>query len=244
MTFTVLKIPFDLGIIDKERRGAKLAPDLLAKGASVPVSEDLNLLQESISAAAIPILKKDKLLAIGGDHSITFHLATAFKQLYPNSCLIILDAHSDCEDDFIPPSHEGVTRALATTAFSPSDILLIGYRRARTKEEKEFIQKHKIKTIAPKDINGEVILSFIKNYGAAYLSIDIDVFDKDDVPGTGWPEENGPKKEVILNLIEKLSKSERLKSVDLVEVSPPLDSTGKTAALASDLIKLFTTPKG
>jgi len=242
MTFTILKIPFDLGIIDKERRGTRLAPDLF-KGVEVPVSEDLITLQESISAAATDILEKTKLLAIGGDHSITFHLATAFKALYPDSCLIILDAHSDCEDDFIPPSHEGVTRALATTAFSPADILLIGYRRARTKEEKEFIQKYNIKTIAPKDIDESTILNFVKNYSAAYLSIDIDVFDKEDAPGTGWPEGDGPKKEVIINLIKKLSKSERLKSVDLVEVSPPLDKEGKTAALASDLVKLFTTPK-
>ena len=241
----ILKIPFDLGIIDKERRGTKLAPSVLAReGIEIPVSEDLTELNESIHSAAISALEKDKLLTIGGDHSITFSLASAFKELYPNSCLVILDAHSDCEDDFIPPSHEGVTRALATTCFSPKDILLIGYRRARTKEEKEFIQKHKIKTIAPKDIDEQAILNFVKNYGAAYLSIDIDVFDKEDAPGTGWPEENGPKKEIIINLIKKLSKNERLKSVDLVEVSPPLDSTGKTAALASDLIKLFTTPKG
>jgi len=258
----VLKIPFDLGIIDAERRGTRLAPDLLASNLAskhpnlqfidVPVFDDFTATSDSICADAVSALKNaqetgEKVLAIGGDHSITFSLASAFKEIYPNSCLIILDAHSDCEPDFIPPSHEGVTRALASTCFSPKDILLIGYRKARTKEEKEFIQKHGIQYIESKDINQDTIKrvqDFIKPFDSAYLSIDIDVFDPKDAPGTGWPEVGGPAKEVLLNLIKELAKSDKLKSVDLVEASPPLDKGDKTASTAIELLELFTTPKG
>jgi len=252
MTLTILKIPFDLGIIDKERRGASLAPNMLTRNlkgykiVDVPVYEDFSATHESIHSVATSALKKGSVLAIGGDHSITFSLATAFKQVYPNSCLVIFDAHSDCEDDFIPPSHEGVTRALASTCFAPNEILLVGYRKARTQEEKEFIRKHKIKHIASKDINQSTIkqiLDFIKNFDTAYLSIDIDIFDAKDAPGTGWPEPDGPNKELLLSLIKELGKSEKLKSFDLVEASPPLDCEGVTATLASDLLKIFAMPK-
>jgi len=253
MALTILKIPFDLGIIDKERRGASLAPDLLTKNLkgskiiNVPVYEDFSATHESIHSAAISALKKGRVVAVGGDHSITFSLATAFKQIYPNSCLIIFDAHSDCEDDFIPPSHEGVTRALASTCFAPNEILLIGYRKARTQEEKEFIRKHKIEYIDSKDINEQTIAKvskFLSKFNAAYLSLDIDIFDSKDAPGTGWPEPNGPAKKLLIKLLKDLGESEKLKSLDLVETSPPLDRESVTVTLASDLLKIFATPKG
>lgn len=249
----ILKIPFDLGIIDKDKRGASKAPDLLAsmlkakhpslKFVDVPVYEDFSATQESIAGDAVRALEKGKLLAIGGDHSITYPLARAFKEKYSNSCLIIFDAHSDCEEDFIPPSHEGVTRALATTTFSPDEILLVGWRKSRTKEEEVFIKKHDIKTLCVDGATAQKVLDFISNFDAFYLSIDIDVFDSEDAPGTGWPEPDGPDKSLLLNIFKRLNKSEKLKSVDLVEVSPDRDAANKTASLASDLLEIFATPK-
>lgn len=238
----IIKIPFDLGIINKDKRGASKAPDIISKkGVTVTVSEDFAGTHEAIHEEA----SKGDFIALGGDHSITYGLAQAFKERHPNSCLIILDAHSDCEDDFIPPSHEGVVRAIATTSFSPKDIMLVGYRSARTTEEKEFIRKYNLKHINSNELESksQEILDFVKQYTATYLSIDIGIFDSKDAPGTSWPEPNGPKKELIISLIKNLQKTKKVKSLDIVEVSPPFDKNKKTVSLAIDLLQLFTTPK-
>jgi len=250
-----LKIPFELGIIDKERRGTSMAPDLLARDLSaieVPVYDDFTATSESICVVAVSAMKSalensEKVLAIGGDHSITYSLMKAFSQVHKNACLLFFDAHFDCEDDFLPPSHEDIIKAAVNEGFfKPENILIVGARKW-TQKDLEFIQTNKIKYIASKDIDQDTITrvqEFIKPFDSMYLSIDIDVFDSEDAPGTGWPEPNGPDKKLLLNIFKKLSKSEKLKSVDLVEVSPPLDKEGKTVSTAIELLKLFATPKG
>ena len=258
MGTTILKIPFDLGIMDVKKRGTSKAPEILAselkkkvpglKVLDVNVNEDFNWNDRTLyEISAYELENGNRIISLGGDHSVTFSLARSLKAVYPNSCIIIFDAHSDCEDDFIPPSHEGVTRALASTCFAPEEILLVGYRKAHTKEEKDFIKKHKIKHIASKNIDKntiKILNQFISKYDAAYLSVDIDVFDPKDAPGTGWPENGGPNKEILINLFKELNKSEKLKSFDLVEASPVHDQQGITLTLASDLLEIFATPKG
>ena len=45
-----------------------------------------------------------------------------FSKKYPNAKLIFLDAHLDCQDDMLPPSHEDVLRAVINEGFFKPDI--------------------------------------------------------------------------------------------------------------------------
>jgi guanidinobutyrase len=71
--------------------------------------------------------------------------------------------------------------------------------------------------------------------GPSYLSFDIDGLDPSVAPGTGTPEPGGLTGAQGLEIIRGCS-GLNLVGCDLVEVSPPYDSTGNTALLAANLV--------
>jgi len=70
---------------------------------------------------------------------------------------------------------------------------------------------------------------------SVYLSFDIDSLDPSIAPGTGTPEPGGLLASQALEVIRGLY-GLNLIGADLVEVSPPYDTTGNTALLAANLI--------
>ena len=68
-----------------------------------------------------------------------------------------------------------------------------------------------------------------------YLTFDIDGLDPSVAPGTGTPEPAGLSASQGLEIIRGCY-GLNLVGCDLVEVSPPYDTTGNTALLAANLI--------
>ena len=68
-----------------------------------------------------------------------------------------------------------------------------------------------------------------------YLSFDIDGLDPSVAPGTGTPEPGGLMASQGLEIIRGCF-GLNLVGCDLVEVSPPYDTTGNTALLAANLV--------
>jgi len=66
---------------------------------------------------------------------------------------------------------------------------------------------------------------------AVYMSFDIDCVDCGFVPGTGWPEPGGFLPREILSLVGKVA-AEGLCGLEIVEVSPPYDTSDITALFA------------
>ena len=66
-----------------------------------------------------------------------------------------------------------------------------------------------------------------------FLSVDIDVCDPGHAPGTGTPEPGGLSARQLLDAVRRLAYSMPIVGVDIVEVSPPYDSSDITAALAN-----------
>ncbi len=69
----------------------------------------------------------------------------------------------------------------------------------------------------------------------AYLSFDIDGLDPSVAPGTGTPEPAGLTTSQGLEIIRGCF-GLNLVGCDLVEVSPPYDTSGNTALLAANLV--------
>lgn len=237
MAATVLKIPFEQGILNKEKRGASLAPDVIQKllranYKDVKVYDDFEITQKSIcSAAEKEYADENFVIGLGGDHSIAYGLMKAFSKKFNKRALVFIDAHLDAIDDFLPPSHEDIIKAAINEGFF-EDILIIG-ARSWEPEEEEFIKKHKIKLGSFVDIP-----DFIKGKNV-YVSLDIDAVDPEEAPGTGWPIPNGLKSEDVLEALKLLKSSGRVKGLDLSEVSPPNDVDNKTAKLAARFLTVF-----
>ena len=68
-----------------------------------------------------------------------------------------------------------------------------------------------------------------------YLTFDIDGIDPAFAPGTGTPEPAGLTSPQALELIRGMHGT-NLIGADLVEVSPPYDTSGNTSLLAANLI--------
>jgi len=227
----VLKIKFEEGIVEKEKRGTVDAPDEIQKlvkdkveWVDVPI-EGIDKTHENIYNSA---KEQDKIVAVGGDHSISYPLVKAFLEKYPRGGLIVFDAHLDCMDNFNPPTHEDWLRTLVEQK-DFHKIFAIGLRHTE-EVEKEFA-KDKI-------IQGSIedLKKFADKFDDIYISIDIDAFDPKFAPGTGWPEKDGLDPKDIVPVLKELFDSGKVKGLDIVEINPAKDIDFRTIQLGGKLL--------
>ena len=69
-----------------------------------------------------------------------------------------------------------------------------------------------------------------------FLSVDIDVCDPGHAPGTGTPEPGGLSARQLLDAVRRIAMELPLAGIDVVEVAPPYDHAGITAALANRVV--------
>src|SRR5690606_8329716 len=69
-----------------------------------------------------------------------------------------------------------------------------------------------------------------------YLTVDIDVVDPAEAPGTGCPVPGGPRLDRVVEIVEELIAARPVIGVDLVELAPHLDPRGLTTAAAAHLL--------
>ena len=175
---------------------------------------------------------KEKLIFLGGDHSVSYSLTRAFFDFNQNrgkeSCLIIFDAHPDLMEprsEF--PTHEEWLRKLIEDGFPVENILLVGIRNS-DREEIKFLKENKIRVISMNQIlmnledSCDIIMEFA-NSKEFYLSLDIDVVDPVFAPSTGYPETGGLTSRQMIYLIQRLSKVKTLRAVDIVEINSEVD---------------------
>jgi len=182
----------------------------------------------------------EKLLFIGGDHSISYPILKAFSENWKkNTRLIVFDAHPDCMPPMKEPTHEEWLRALIEYGYPPEHILLIGTRVMDPEEDKYLLEKnirsigvgnitiHKTKAI-------ETIHSFIKE-NDFYLSLDIDVIDSNIVSATSYPEQGGLGKEDITELLKVLTQRQNLRAADIVEYCPHKSNYEETLQIIKEI---------
>ena len=209
-----------------------------------------NLLEsiDIIEAFYDEVLTHDaKPISLGGDHTISLPILRALKKKHSQKiALVHIDAHADINDHmfgekiahgtiFRRAIEEGLIDAnkmvqigLRTTGYSAEDFDWSREQGARVVPVEECWYK----SLAP-------LMSEVRQQIGpeipTYLTFDIDGLDPSVAPGTGTPEPGGLTSiqgiEIIrgcygLNLI----------GADLVEVSPPYDTTGNTALLAANLV--------
>jgi len=250
MKFSIIKIPFDACIVEKDRRGAAKGPDTIISELKIP--ENVNILEvkeqndfeklhkEVESAASNTYKKGNFVIGLGGDHSVSYGLMKAFAKNHKNTGLIYFDAHLDCDVDFLPPTHEDILRAAVKEKLF-KHIFAYGARKYTEKEKEFAIQNFSWDSaevpinIAKKHIDKELL----KKVDDVYISIDIDIFDPEYAPGTGYPEKDGLNPEEFLPVIKEILATKKVKGVDIVEVNPSKDVNNKTSKLAAKLLLEF-----
>lgn len=181
------------------------------------------------------ILSDGKLpVMLGGEHLVTLGAVRAVRKKYDDLYIIQFDAHADLRSDYLGQelSHACVMRR-CWELVGDGHIYQFGIRSGE-RTEFEFAREH---TVMNKlNLNGiDEAVKALKGK-KVYLTVDLDVLDPADFPGTGTPEAGGASFNQLLEALLKLSQLD-LVGIDLNELSPHYDQSGRSTALACKLLR-------
>jgi agmatinase len=185
----------------------------------------------AVRALAERVWQDEKfLVGLGGEHLATLPLVEAAAAAVPGLAVIHFDAHTDLREDYMGErlSHASVMRRVAETV-GPDRLWQFGIRSG-TREEFRFA-RHLFADLSAL----EACLTALVDR-PLYLSVDIDVADPAYAPGTGAPEPGGPTALEVLRAVRAVA-GQRLVAMDVMEVAPALDPSGRTASLAAKLVR-------
>lgn len=195
----------------------------------------VDLALADIKARTQTILADNKRpFMIGGEHLVTLPAAEATFEKYPDLQVIQFDAHTDLREAYLDAklSHATVIRRIHDF-LGNGKIHQFGIRsgeRAEFQFAKEHTNLHKYNLDGLK----ETVVALKDT--PVYLTIDLDVFDPGVFPGTGTPEAGGI---FFMEFVESLKLISQLNIValDVNELSPSLDQSGASTALACKVVR-------
>ncbi|CAI3394839.1 agmatinase [Enterococcus cecorum] len=195
----------------------------------------VDLALADIKARTQTILADNKRpFMIGGEHLVTLSAVEATFEKYPDLQVIQFDAHTDLREAYLDAklSHATVIRRIHDF-LGDGKIHQFGIRsgeRAEFQFAKEHTNLHKYNLDGLKET-----VAALKDT-PVYLTIDLDVFDPGVFPGTGTPEAGGI---FFMEFVESLKLISQLNIValDINELSPALDQSGASTALACKVVR-------
>ncbi|WP_295315067.1 agmatinase [Roseobacter sp.] len=207
------------------------------------LSDSLRIIQESYDA----IMDYDVMpMAIGGDHSITLPILRAMHKRHGPLALVHVDAHADVNEDMFGERETHGTvfrRAYEEGLIDPSKTYQVGLRGSGyTADDFKEAQGWGFQQFPARDLwhrslssLGAEIRRDIGPEMPVYVTYDIDSLDPAYAPGTGTPEIGGLTTPQAMELIAAL-KGLNIVGCDLVEVSPPYDTSGNTALTGANIL--------
>lgn len=192
-------------------------------------------MQHVFESGAMPVI-------LGGDHSIGFPTVRGIARATDKKIGIIhFDRHADIQEKDLDERMHTTPWFHATDLpnVSPANLVQIGIGGWQVPREAVAVARERNTTIITMhdverlglDKVAEIALEMAwKDADAVYLSFDIDSVDCGFVPGTGWPEPGGFLPREILYLLGKVA-AEGLCGMEVVEVSPPYDTSDITSLL-------------
>lgn len=265
----VTGVPFDQAVTN--RPGTRLGPRAIREASALqspdaPYGWDFNVLEEcsivdygdvafdyakvsdfpdTLTAHIRGILDAGAAsVTLGGDHYITFPILKAYAEKYGPLSLLQFDAHTDtwADDDMERIDHGTMFyKAVKLGLVDPARSVQVGIRTTNEDtlgvniiDAREVHERGPVETVNKiKEILGD---------SATYLTFDIDALDPAFAPGTGTPVWGGLTSGQVAMMLRDLA-GINMVGGDIVEVSPPFDTTGATAIagahVATELLSLW-----
>lgn len=169
-------------------------------------------------------------VALGGDHYISFPILRAYAEKFGPLSLLHFDAHSDTwvDDDMERIDHGTMFyKAIKLGLIDPATSVQVGIRThnddtmgVTTIDAREVHERGTAAAVTKiKEVLGD---------NPTYLTFDIDALDPAFAPGTGTPVWGGLASWQAAAMLRDLA-GINIRGGDIVEVSPPFDTTGATA---------------
>lgn len=169
-------------------------------------------------------------LVLGGDHYISFPILQAYAEKYGPLSLLQFDAHTDtwADDDMDRVDHGTMFyKAVKSGIVDPARSVQVGIRT--TNDDTlgvNIIDAREVHEAGP--VATAAKIKQILGNNPTYLTFDIDGLDPAYAPGTGTPVWGGLTSAQASIMLRDLA-GLNIVGGDVVEVSPPFDTTGATA---------------
>ena len=265
----VLGVPFDSGV--SYRPGARFGPGSVRAGSKLlrpyhpfldvepwtvqQVADagdvacnpfDVRQAVELVERAAVETLGQvDRLITIGGDHTIALPLLRAVARRHGPVALVHFDAHLDTWDTYfdMPYTHGTPFRRAVEEGVLDLDCSAHVGIRGPLYGVDDLVEDRALGfvTVSTVDIAehgvGQAVDRVRSRVGnrPVYVSIDIDVLDPAHAPGTGTPEPGGLTTRELQMILRGLDGLD-LVGGDVVEVAPAYDHAELTALAAANVV--------
>jgi arginase len=229
-------------------------PDVHALGETIAWTKALAGAAQAAMADGLPIF-------LGGDHSLSLGSVSgvaAFAKAQARPLYVLwLDAHSDFHSPLTTASgnlhgtpvgyvcgRDGFDGFPALAApIPPGRVCMIGLRSVDAAEKAE-LSRHDFTLHDMRSIDENGIAPLLRGFletvaldaGMLHVSLDVDFLDPSIAPAVGTTVPGGATFREAHLVMEMLSDSGLVTSLDLVELNPILDVRGKTASLMVDLV--------
>ncbi len=250
-TVAVIGVPLDEN--SSFLRGAALAPQSIRaalKSGSANMSTELGIDLDSVGGwtdlgdleltsgkdsldrieKAIATLTSSgtHVLALGGDHSISYPVLRAYAKAYDDLTVLHLDAHPDTYSEYGGSRYSHACPFARIMEERPTlKLLQIGIRTANS-HQRQQAKRFGITMVEMKDWSPK---KMPRLDGPIYLSLDLDVLDPGFAPGVSHHEPGGMSTREVIQIIHGLPES--LVGADIVEFNPTRDPSGVTAMVAA-----------
>jgi len=173
-----------------------------------------------------------RVLALGGDHSITFPLVHGYSRHYSDLTIVHFDAHGDLYDSL---DNDSLSHACPFARIMErglvNRLVQVGIRTINTHQRAQ-IERFGVETIEMKNFTPGC-LADVK--GNVYVSFDMDALDPAFAPGVSHYEPGGLTSRQAIDLIQSLNCN--IVGADIVELNPLRDWHDMTAMAAVKMMK-------
>ena len=173
---------------------------------------------------------------LGGDHTSTVPVIEVLAPSVPALQILQLDAHPDTREEFLGERYNYASAmARVMDVVDPARVFQVGMR---TGSREEYLNRppnfYPVLAGHPVEVVRQLLPRLRRH--PLYVTIDVDVLDPAEAPGTGSPEPGGLRVPELLEIVRMLADCQVIGG-DLVEVAHAWDPSGRTGIAASWVIR-------
>ena len=268
---SIMGIPFDGGTMSA-RRGSRFAPsrirEYLYSLTTYSIDHDTEITENMYDCGDVDVVIVDfeetmkrlrlaaqtvfqnaeHVIAIGGDHSLTYELIRAARNAAEGEIgLVQFDAHHDMRTKWGNHSGFWLRQLVEDGILKGENVYQIGVRGSLySPSYTAYLSQNRIRYLTAlrlHEIGVEKALAEVgkclQRMKEVYITFDVDAVDQTFAPGTDHPSAGGLSSDEALRLVYGLASGLRVRWFDMMEVSPPHDLAEQTVGLGGELIAQF-----
>jgi arginase len=173
-----------------------------------------------------------RVLALGGDHAVSYPLVRAHRGVYAPLTIVHFDAHPDLYDEFEGDRLSHACPFARIMEEGLADRLVQVGIRTMTAHQRAQASRFGVEVVEMRAWGRDLALAVD---GPTYVSLDLDVLDPAFAPGVSHHEPGGASVRDVLAVLQRLPGP--IIGADIVELNPARDPSGVTAMVAAKFLK-------